>query len=165
MDNVLKRIQGLPNRADVWSNLEEYLVSEPTPRSLTTQGYIDALQERIFSPLESALAPSDGNNSTGTIDGLIWVLLMGVGFLPSGDFELCPYDNERVFEKCDALGERVSNIFRVIDAVQNAAPDASMLGAMLSAPVAHLKSLDFIAHQRELFEYITQFLEREKDAE
>jgi hypothetical protein len=43
MDNVLKRIQGLPNRADVWGNLEEYLVSEPTPRSLTTQGYIDAL--------------------------------------------------------------------------------------------------------------------------
>jgi hypothetical protein len=117
--------------------------------------------------LESALAPSDGNNFTGTIDGLIRVLLIGAGFLPSEDFEPCPYDKERVFEKCDALGERVSNTFRVIDAVQNAAPDASMLGAMLSAPVAHLKSLDFISHQKELFEHITQFLEREreKDAE
>lgn len=110
----------------------------------------------------SALAPSDGNNFTGTIDGLIRVLLIGAGFLPSEDFEPCPYDKERVFEKCDALGERVSNTFRVIDAVQNAAPDASMLGAMLSAPVAHLKSLDFISHQKELFEHITQFLERER---
>lgn len=92
MDYVLKRIQGLPNRADVWSNLEEYLVSEPTPRSLTTQGYIDAVQERVFSPLESALALSDGNNFTSTINGHIRVLLMGTGFLPSGDFESCPYD-------------------------------------------------------------------------
>ena len=40
-----------------------------------------------------------------------------------------------------------------------------MLGAMLSAPVAHLKSFDFIDHQQELFEHIKQFLEREEDAE